>query len=432
MSRAPKKSGHNHAKKRTQAAQHPFFAKQLAIKNLSPDQWQAQFLAQYERGAYEQALQTALDFVKQHPRIASVWTDAATCAVYLQKWDVAIDCCQRALALDPDLLAAYDGLAHAYGAQGETDHTRQYGLTAFTMRHQRFGLRAPFAWDVSALSKPEIAGERIIAFSLFGSDSKYCETAVLNVIEQKRVYPDWRCRFYVDDSVPEFILSRLREHGAQIMLVDDEVKTWPGAMWRFAAYDDPNVSRVIFRDADSVVSKREALAVEDWVCSQQPFHMMRDAGSHTELVLAGLWGCVRGALPPMSQMVGDYLTKTSPDERFADQYFLREYVWPYMRDHVVQHDSKFGFLNARAFPLEAQAGERSIGDAEGITFFDAPVNAPDGTTVYWSLWHHVDGAEQQICRYPAVVQNNTIRAHIPRRYTQKLNREYLLKVQCPT
>jgi hypothetical protein len=70
-------------------------------------------------------------------------------------------------------------------------------------------------------------------------------------------------------------------------------------MWRFAAYDDPNVDRVIFRDADSIISTREAGAVEEWVASGQAFHAMRDYGSHTDLLLAGMWGVARGALPPM-------------------------------------------------------------------------------------------------------------------------------------
>ena len=64
---------------------------------------------------------------------------------------------------------------------------------------------------------------------------------------------------------------------------------WPGAMWRFLAINDPEAEYVIFRDADSVVSHRESEAVAEWIESGHSFHTMRDSGSHTALILAGMW-----------------------------------------------------------------------------------------------------------------------------------------------
>jgi hypothetical protein len=52
------------------------------------------------------------------------------------------------------------------------------------------------------------------------------------------------------------------------------------------------------RDADSVLNLRERLAVDDWLASGRWFHIMRDWWSHTDLVLAGMWGGVAGVLPP--------------------------------------------------------------------------------------------------------------------------------------
>ncbi len=45
-----------------------------------------------------------------------------------------------------------------------------------------------------------------------------------------------------------------------------------------------------FRDLDSLVGSREALAVEAWLTSKHALHVMRDHISHNMPMLAGMWG----------------------------------------------------------------------------------------------------------------------------------------------
>jgi hypothetical protein len=99
---------------------------------------------------------------------------------------------------------------------------------------------------------------------------------VLNVQEQPHVYPHWICRFYVDGSVPESVISRIRAGSGQIVRVEGPALQWPGPMWRLLALDDRQAHRILFRDADSVISEREAKAVDQWLGSGKKFHMMRD------------------------------------------------------------------------------------------------------------------------------------------------------------
>jgi len=129
---------------------------------------------------------------------------------------------------------------------------RQYGHLVLAKRDALFANKFFCDWQVAA--PPAFSKDRsrnLIAFSLFGENPKYCEAGILNAVEQPALYPDWTCRFYVDETVPAQVLARLTALGAQVVAVDDVLRQWPGPMWRFAAYDDPNVDRVIFRDADS-------------------------------------------------------------------------------------------------------------------------------------------------------------------------------------
>ena len=87
---------------------------------------------------------------------------------------------------------------------------------------------------------------------------KYVEPAILNTQVSPMLFPGWVCRFYVDDSVSSEAIQRLKNNDAEVVYVTSPVDKWPGAMWRFLAINDPEAEYVIFRDADSVVSHREA------------------------------------------------------------------------------------------------------------------------------------------------------------------------------
>ncbi|MDR0479337.1 MAG: hypothetical protein LBH31_05950 [Burkholderiaceae bacterium] len=97
-------------------------------------------------------------------------------------------------------------------------------------------------------------------------------------------------------------------------------------MWRLLALDDPQAHRILFRDADSVISRREADAVQQWLASGKRFHMMRDWWAHTELILDGLWGMVAGSLPPLEQLMQPFMSKPLESRHFADQHFLQQYI----------------------------------------------------------------------------------------------------------
>ncbi|MGN5799524.1 tetratricopeptide repeat protein, partial [Acinetobacter baumannii] len=77
------------------------------------------------------------------------------------------------------------------------------------------------------------------AFSLFGSNPRYCETSMLNTKLAQVIYAEWTCRFYVDESVPELVQLRLQANGAQVVHVSRTQKQLSGLFWRFLVMDEP-------------------------------------------------------------------------------------------------------------------------------------------------------------------------------------------------
>ena len=124
--------------------------------------------------------------------------------------------------------------------------------------------------------------KKIISFSLYGIKPNFQVGAVVNVLEAKRLYPDWKCRFYTTDD--DAICKQLEYLGAEIVRMDD----WPdGEMfWRFLAVDDADVC--ISRDCDSVVNEREVGAVKEWLEQDYQWHGMHDHRLHKKFSMMDL------------------------------------------------------------------------------------------------------------------------------------------------
>jgi tetratricopeptide (TPR) repeat protein len=295
-----------------------------------PDAVVNRIRALHEQGRYQEALDISLQVTRTHPKVEQAWVNVAVSCLWLCRWQDAARYGQIALARGCNQVELYDALANAHGMLGQQDQARRYGLQSLNMSERRFGSKPvippPEPRPMPPPPSAQTRERNIIAFSLFGGNSKYCEPAVLNVQEQPQIYPHWTCRFYVDDSVPDHVISRLRTGGGQVVPVEGFAAQWPGPVWRFLALDDPQVHRILFRDADSVISQREAAAVEQWLSSGKRFHVMRDDGSHTALMAAGLWGVVAGSLPPLDKLMQHFMSAPLESRHFADQDFLCRYV----------------------------------------------------------------------------------------------------------
>lgn len=173
-----------------------------------------------------------------------------------------------------------------------------------------------------------------------------------NIKAAAELYPHWTCRVYLDDSVPDHVWQRLKEAGAQLRDMTGDKEIFP-TLWRFLVMDDPEVERFIVRDADSLVSEREAAAVEAWLASPTHFHHMRDYFTHTELLLAGMWGGVNGVFPRVEPLIRQFIASYQGSERFTDQYFLKAVLWPTVRMSILNHDEIFDFHHAQPWPAHA-------------------------------------------------------------------------------
>ena len=191
--------------------------------------------------------------------------------------------------------------------------------------------------------------KKIIAYSLWGDGPMYNVGAVENANNALEHYPDWICRYYVGESVPNETLEKLASKPNTEIIKVASSNDWTGMFWRFYAVD--NADLVLFRDVDSRLTSREVHAVNEWLASDKIIHVMRDHPYHTERIMGGMWG-VR-CKPFMSVMeqkmesgritfmdlIRQWMlhTKFTLNEKGIDQYFLRM-IYYLVFDKAFIHD----------------------------------------------------------------------------------------------
>ena len=189
--------------------------------------------------------------------------------------------------------------------------------------------------------------DKVIAFSVFGDNPRYAVNIVLNAEQALKFYPGWEVRVFYDSTLPAKVVDRLKTF-SNVNLIDMEngytyefisCQHSSKVFWRFLAYDDKNVDVVIFRDCDSYLTKREADAVEQWLSTNRPIHLMREVQpGHRSKIMAGMWG-IRRTKKCKSIM-----------ERFIDQAGKR-----YHNDQ--------GYLNNCIYPL-FNPSDRVVNDVD--------------------------------------------------------------------
>jgi hypothetical protein len=299
-----------------------------------------------------------------------------------RQWNGAISRAHDAIARFGDMFQWHNVLCTAYGRLGQMTEARYRGTRCLELKDAAaagYPVR-----DLSTVPVPPFDPGRpernIISFSLFGDDERYTRTAILNARAARFLYLGWTCYFYIDDLVPTEIIQALGAEGARLLKVNG-LPTHPfGTFWRFLVADDEEVDRYIVRDADSVLNIRECVAVQEWLASDRHFHVMRDNFDHGELILAGMWGGVRGALPPVGPWAQRYFaSRTDLPGRTADQEFLRDQLWPTIRTSVMTHDSQFAFGERRDFPSVGRLPDGGHVGCDGRIMLNLkPVPAPRG------------------------------------------------------
>lgn len=197
--------------------------------------------------------------------------------------------------------------------------------------------------------------KKIISFSLWGDNPTYTQGAIRNAELAKEIYPDWICRYYIGRSTPQQTIDTLSLFDNTEVIVMDVDGDWTGMFWRFYPAGEQDVDVVIIRDCDSRLNNREKEAVNEWLNSDKGFHIMRDHPYHTTEILGGMWGSKKGVTPNIKQQIETYI---KGDFWQVDQNFLRDIIYPIVKNNSLVHDE---FFDKKPFP-SIRKNKEFVGD----------------------------------------------------------------------
>jgi hypothetical protein len=325
----------------------------------------------FQRGDWHSAAQCLLLQHASDPVDDEVLLNLAVCLSRSEQHTQATVHARRYVQRRPEEALAWDVLTNSLHACGHFDEARETGTQALRLKDRdstAIRPRAAIAPRVLPAPSDSTADVRrdVIAFSLWGQQANYLWGALDNLLAAPRLYPGWQVRIYHDDSVPLPVQALLRELGADLRLQPGAQTTRQKLCWRFHVANDPTVHRFLVRDIDSVLHARERAAVDAWIESGKTFHVMRDWWTHTDLMLAGMWGGIAGVLPPITELLAGYrpVTMETPN---VDQWFLRDVVWPLLRGDCLVHDRCFTMPGSHPWPTPTPPGTEHVGQDEHAT-----------------------------------------------------------------
>jgi hypothetical protein len=188
-------------------------------------------------------------------------------------------------------------------------------------------------------------GSKIISYTLYGNNHRYTSPLIKNALLFDQYYPGWEMHVYYDNSVDTTYLNRLKKTG--ITLINAQDFCIPPKLWRYLPISKGNIDCVIFRDADSLLSKRESRLVSEWIESNYLFHIIRDHPMHISPILAGMFGVKKSGFSLIYEIIKDRDLYQMERVYDYDQVLLADYIYPKIHYRSMIHTSFFKFHNEK-------------------------------------------------------------------------------------
>jgi hypothetical protein len=310
-------------------------------------------LYNFVRGEFAPSLAILKEAEAYWPASAEIVENIGVLLNRLGRWQEGRAASERALSLGSKSTNVLDGLCESCGKLGDVPAMQRYGRLSLERKNEtalRQGQRHALPADPPPPFDPTNRRANVISYGLWGSSEKYIRPLLENVRIAPHVFPGWTIRVHVDSSVPTEAIQLLKHGKAEIVdRSGASAKFYERLLWRFEVANDAHVQRFLVRDADSLLTVKERVAVDAWLKSACRFHLMRDFFTHTDLVLAGMWGGTGGILPDLKELWASYKVNTHGPS--SDQKFLGAKVWPTISQSCLIHDSVFvGCLGSVDFP----------------------------------------------------------------------------------
>lgn len=282
----------------------------------------------------------------------------------LNEHQKSIDISKKLIKSNNDSVVIYDPICSSSYQLGDYQSAAYYGTQSLIKKDNKYcAAKTSLSLNLSISAQEVASKKKVIAYSLWGNNPRYINGALRNLILAKDIYPQWEVWIYLDDSVDEKHINAFKALGGVIIEQPPMQSIKQKLCWRFFVASDQRVGHFIVRDADSVINVREYQAVQDWLMSDRPFHILRDWWTHTDLILAGMWGGIANVLPDIKQLLENF-SSGKMETPHIDQWFLGQIIWPNIKERSLIHDRFFNHPLSVAMPGIDPGSNWHIGSCE--------------------------------------------------------------------
>jgi hypothetical protein len=142
------------------------------------------------------------------------------------------------------------------------------------------------------------------------------------------------------------VLNQLHEQKLlKLVYVDRPVFMCKSMLWRMLPIWESNAEYVFCRDADSLLTLRQKICVEQFIESKKSIHGINDNIAHNIPLMGGMFGCKVDAFIEKTKITSlqhlynlvDY-TDEKWSQRGSDQELLNDKIWPHFRNDCLIHN----------------------------------------------------------------------------------------------
>ena len=207
--------------------------------------------------------------------------------------------------------------------------------------------------------------KKIIVFSLWGNIPCYTVGAIKNALLAKKYFPEWICRYYYDNTVPNEIIEKLNSlDNTELIFIEKPsgATNWKeagqfGMLWKFYAFNDNDVEIWMSRDTDSRISPYEKKYIDEFINSDKIIHSFRN---EKEPLLRGGMTCFKN----YSLLDNKYRDNRIINEKKLD---IKE-----MMNYIIQDNTPFysdeNFLKDKLLPIYKNYYSYNLRNDNSISF----------------------------------------------------------------
>ena len=186
---------------------------------------------------------------------------------------------------------------------------------------------------------------KVISFCIYGGLEKYCLGLIKNLNIVQKYLPEYHVWIYGGNNVPEEYIEKYKSF-PNVKYIPTGLDGGQLTCYRFFAIDDPEVKIMHCRDADSRITERDQYLIREFEKSKELCHIIREHFWHKDEISAGMWGLKRGLIPGKIQDIYNTWIQSNKhirDQFNTDQKFLKQCIYPLVKDQVLIHSNIVGF-----------------------------------------------------------------------------------------